>query len=243
VGYADVTFPYGAANAGWLPLAGDWSANGTDTVGLFNPTTSAFFLRNTNDSGYADLTFAYGPANAGWTPIVSDWNGSSGSPLRAAGGATAADTTAPPLTASALQPLAAESIARWTAAGVSANLANALGNVQVVVTDLPGSMLGLATRTTVYIDRDAAGHGWFIDPTPAVDEEFSPPASNRQLQAVAPQAMDQIDLLTVLEHELGHIAGLSDLDVLTDDVMSGVLGVGIRRNASHVDVALASLDS
>jgi hypothetical protein len=104
-------------------------------------------------------------------------------------------------------------------------------------------MLGLATRTTVYIDRDAAGHGWFIDPTPAVDEEFSPPASNRQLQAVAPQAMDQIDLLTVLEHELGHIAGLSDLDVLTDDVMSGVLGVGIRRNASHVDVALASLDS
>jgi hypothetical protein len=33
---------------------------------------------------------------------------------------------------------------------------------------------------------------------------------------------------------------LNDLDVLADDVMSGVLGVGIRRNASHTDAVLAS---
>jgi hypothetical protein len=49
-----------------------------------------------------------------------------------------------------------------------------------------------------------------------------------------------MDLGTVVEHELGHVAGLPDLDALTDDVMSGVLGNGIRRNAMHTDAALAS---
>ena len=52
----------------------------------------------------------------------------------------------------------------------------------------------------------------------------------QQLQAVDPRAVDRIDLLTVVEHELGHIAGLDDLDALADDLMSGVLGVGVRRS-------------
>jgi hypothetical protein len=47
-------------------------------------------------------------------------------------------------------------------------------------------------------------------------------------------------MLTVVEHELGHIAGLTDANALTDDIMSGVLGVGVRRNVSHVDAALAN---
>ncbi len=50
-----------------------------------------------------------------------------------------------------------------------------------------------------------------------------------------------MDLLTVVEHELGHTAGLNDLDALTDDVMSGVLGSGVCRNVSHLDAVLASL--
>jgi glucose/arabinose dehydrogenase len=48
---------------------------GIDTVGLFDPTASQFFLRNANTSAVADLTFYYGPAGAGWTPLVGDWNG------------------------------------------------------------------------------------------------------------------------------------------------------------------------
>ena len=49
-----------------------------------------------------------------------------------------------------------------------------------------------------------------------------------------------MDLSTVMEHELGHLAGSNDLDPLTDNVMSGVLGAGIRRNAVHTDAVLAS---
>ncbi|KAB2935822.1 MAG: hypothetical protein F9K25_02540 [Candidatus Contendobacter sp.] len=45
------------------------------TIGLYNPATSFFFLRNSNTQGIADLTFNYGPPGAGWLPIVGDWNG------------------------------------------------------------------------------------------------------------------------------------------------------------------------
>jgi ribosomal protein S16 len=47
----------------------------TDTIGLFNPAASTFFLRNSASTGVADLSFGYGPGGAGWTPLVGDWNG------------------------------------------------------------------------------------------------------------------------------------------------------------------------
>jgi hypothetical protein len=93
----------------------------------------------------------------------------------------------------------------------------------------------------IYLDSNAAGNGWFVDPTPASNEEFTPSGNGQQLQAVDPRALDHIDLLTVVEHELGHIAGLSDSDALPNDIMDGVLGVGVRRIASHADAVLASM--
>jgi hypothetical protein len=74
-GVADLTFPYGPAGAGWIPVVGDWNGDGVDTVGLYNPATSTFYLRNSNTAGVADITFQYGPAGAGWIPVVGDWNG------------------------------------------------------------------------------------------------------------------------------------------------------------------------
>ena len=46
-GAPDITFDYGPAGGGWIPIAGDWNGNGTDTLGLYNPATSVFYLRNT----------------------------------------------------------------------------------------------------------------------------------------------------------------------------------------------------
>ncbi|HQD57564.1 MAG TPA: hypothetical protein PLX26_13925, partial [Candidatus Competibacteraceae bacterium] len=43
------------------------------TIGLYNPDTSIFYLRNSNTNGIADLTFSYGPPGAGWLPLVGDW--------------------------------------------------------------------------------------------------------------------------------------------------------------------------
>jgi hypothetical protein len=61
-----------------------------------------------------------------------------------------------------------------------------------------------------------------------------------QLTVVEPRALDRIDLSTLVDHELGSVAGLQDLDALTHDVMGGVPGAGVRRNASQVDAVLAS---
>ena len=59
---------WSSASAGqrWLdPLVGDWDGNGTATVGLFNPATSTFYLKNSHAGGVADVVFGFGPANAG----------------------------------------------------------------------------------------------------------------------------------------------------------------------------------
>jgi hypothetical protein len=55
-------------------------------------------------------------------------------------------------------------------------------------------------------------------------------AGGKSLGAVDSRAVDQIDLLSVVEHELGHVLGLGDLDALADSLMSGTLGTGVRRS-------------
>jgi hypothetical protein len=45
-----------------------------DTVGVFDPTTATWYLRNSNSPGAPDITpFAYGAP--GWGPVVGDWDG------------------------------------------------------------------------------------------------------------------------------------------------------------------------
>src|SRR5262245_41614835 len=97
--------------------------------------------------------------------------GPSGSPLRAAE-APPAGPSPPPLTSAELQPLVAEAIARWEAAGLTPAQLDALRSAPVMVADLGGDLLGLASGATVWIDADAAGWGWFVDATPWDDSEL-----------------------------------------------------------------------
>jgi len=74
-GGSDTSFSYGPAGQGWIPLAGDWDGNGTDTIGLYNAANGTFYLRNSNSIGFADITFSYGPPGQNWIPLTGDWNG------------------------------------------------------------------------------------------------------------------------------------------------------------------------
>jgi FtsP/CotA-like multicopper oxidase with cupredoxin domain len=150
--------------------------------------------------------------------------------LRAINMAKAAATDSP-LTQSDLQPIVREAIARWMNAGLDAPAIARLRQVQFDIVDLPGSYVGETDANRIYLDRNAAGHGWFVDPTPALNEEYVPSGLDHQLQAIDPRALDRIDLLTVVEHELGHVVGFDDLDALSDKLMSGLLDVGVRRTA------------
>jgi len=69
----NITFTYGPAGLGWIPIVGDWNGDGVDTVGLNDPAHAAFFLRNSNSGGIADLHSTTEPV--GWTPITGDWDG------------------------------------------------------------------------------------------------------------------------------------------------------------------------
>jgi hypothetical protein len=225
-GSADHTFAYGPTASTWTPIAGDWKGISKDTIGLYDASTSTFYLRNSNTSGTANISFGYGEPGQGWKPLAGNWTGNS---LLAAYGAVATLDSAT-LTNADLQPLAEEAVGRWAAAGLDAATLARLRRVEFIIGDLSGSQLGLAAGDSVYLDLNAAGHGWFIDLTPAADEEFTPSETTRQLTALDPRAVDQIDLLTVVEHELGHIAGLDDLDAAAPSVMASELHSGVRWN-------------
>ena len=227
-GIADVAVGFGNPGAGWQPITGDWNGNGQGTVGLYDPTTSLFYLRNTNDTGIADMTIGYGAAGASWLPLTGNWQ-MPGSPLQAT--AALANSSAPPssLQVEAASSLVTVALARWETQGISTETLKAMAAAPVRVVDLPGAELGKYEGGVIYLDRDAAGHGWFVDPTPTMDEEFADLGTERQMHAVAPQAVDRIDLLTVVEHELGHVAGLGDLDATLDVLMAGQLPTSVRR--------------
>ena len=176
----------------------------------------------------------------------TDFVGGSGSLTQKVAAALMVDASTAPqgspqlLTNQQLAPIVAAAEQRWAAVDGTQVLA-ALAGVKVQVADLSGGLLGEAVGKTILIDSNAAGYGWFVDPTPALDEEFTTSPSNQQLRAIDPRAVDRIDLLTVVEHELGHVIGLPDLGATSDDLMDGVLGIGVRRNASHVDAVMASV--
>jgi hypothetical protein len=70
------SFPYGGYD--WAPVAGDWTGDGTATVGVVDTSGrsspyAVWMLRNSNSPGAPDIEFAYGMAN--WTPVAGDWNG------------------------------------------------------------------------------------------------------------------------------------------------------------------------
>ncbi len=191
------------------------------------------------------VTFAAGAASVGDQIVgtATDANGNTSefslpetvaAPLLAAGGPAPDSSNASEVTASDLDQIVDAAITRLADQGVTHS---SFADVTFQIADLPRNLLATATGSTITIDIDAAGYGWFIDTTPLDDVEYD---SGPDAEVAA-----RIDLLTVVMHELGHLAGLHDLhdDESEDDFMYGWLAVGTRRTeiADHVDQAFADL--
>lgn len=101
--------------------------------------------------------------------------------------------------------------------------------VSVSVGALEDHVLGLTTGLTIRIDDNAAGWGWFIDPTPLQSEEFQRSAVDGVLSATIDHADARVDLLTVVMHEIGHLLGLKADEAGDHDLMSEELIAGRRR--------------
>jgi hypothetical protein len=116
--------------------------------------------------------------------------------------AESSETVGAVLTMAALEPLVAAAIERLTVAfDLDALQQAALADADFAIVDLPGATLGRHVGGVIELDIDAAGHGWFIDPTPFAAEEFT--ADGRAIPGSA--SSGAIDLLTAITHELGHL--------------------------------------
>ena len=113
------------------------------------------------------------------------------------------------LTQSELDAAATVAIANWTEAlGDGDPRLAAFGDVRLGVAPLSGDELGYTTGRTVLIDGDAAGAGWSLG-----------------LAAIDGMHMD---LVSVVEHELGHVLGFEHADADRFAVMHEDLTAGTR---------------
>jgi hypothetical protein len=123
--------------------------------------------------------------------------------LNVANGPNSGARSGADLTRDILAPVVDAAINYWAARGVTSREIQKLEGTDILIGNLGGTLLGQAEGATITLDDDAAGYGW-----------------SDSLTAVDP---DEVDLLSALTHEFGHLLGY------THDTMGETLGVGQRQ--------------
>jgi uncharacterized membrane protein len=211
VGSADVN--YVSAAVGKKPLDYNADINGDGYVNQSDVSLTK--LRQGDTAGSAPTTF----------PQFQLFAGPAGS-----GGAAA-------LTESQVQVLLPTAIAAWHAAGLTGAGVQLLERSAVLVADLGSNVLGLEAAGVIWINQTAAGHDWYVNWGSTADQPFGATGpGGERLAAAGTAAAGQVALLTVLEHELGHVLGLQDNNQ-AGDLMDTTLGLGESRGVSASDVS------
>jgi hypothetical protein len=210
------TFGYGGA--GWRPIVGDWGGTGRTGVGVFDPSSSTWYLRNSASPGAPDHPpFSYGLGI--WQPLGGAWI-KAGTPQRAAVVDTGDGVEA--LRAEQLAPVLASALSLLQEAGLPSSTLATLAGADFQVAALPDGLLAETVGSLVTVDATAQGLGWYA-------AEGAVPA-------------DRYDLLTVVLHELGNVAGLAEVagSGWDTDLMTELLAPGVRRS-DHLDAVFGEL--
>ncbi len=173
------------------------------------------------------IGFSLWNAENGTLVFATSWNGSAAveqdlpggnvqihtKRLNVANGPAAEPQQGVELNDATLQSVVQEAKNAWLQAGLDPHERELLRNVSVQVGSLEGTVLGCRFADHVWIDRDAAGYGWSIGPGQRTNSGYG-----------------NIDLLSVVTHEFGHVLGL-DHDA-PYDVMAPTLGPNVRTTVS-----------
>ena len=251
-----------AANVAFLNFQGNTLAevNGVNDIHLRQRNDSTIHIQgytggNEDTTAVANFEIAQNPGNTADASASGAGGGYAGGttptpnpPLlvAAAGGVQASSPTAGEmhLSQAELDSVVAAAIGEWAAAGASGTQLAALHAMTFAVTDLPDNIIGEQLPGTILIDTNAAGHGWYIDPTPADNSEFTNAqnaAGTDLLTDPSNAAAGHMDLLTAVTHELGHMLGLPDSSAPGDvnDLMYINLVDGERKLPDAADVGQA----
>ncbi len=107
---------------------------------------------------------------------------------------------------------------------------------------LPGNVVGTTfgdgSTAQLTLDTDAAGYGWYLDPTPDANEEYLPTSNpNEWVAKAGSDAAGKMDMLSVLLHEYGHVLGIEH-SADPHDYMGTTLAPGVRRLPNADELAL-----
>ena len=110
--------------------------------------------------------------------------------LRAIHGEQSNGATALKLSATELELMTREAIARWADFGLAAGDLARMQAISAQLTDLPDGELARTRKDVVEIDDKAAGFGWYFDPTPGDDSDlfWFPTRRVRQLRSTQHKA-------------------------------------------------------
>ena len=136
------------------------------------------------------------------------------------------------LSATELQLMTGEAIARWADFGLSAGNLARMQAISTQITDLPNGELARINKDVIEIDDEAAGFGWYFDPLPADDSEFAVSVANKESQATELSAAHgHMDLMTVLMRQMRVALGFKKLSLNGNQgwLMQNTLRVGTRR--------------
>ncbi len=154
-------------------------------------------------------------------------------------GASALHANAASITQAQVQALLPEAIAAWRSAGLDATDLRRLETAKVQVANLGTNILGLEAANVITINQTAAGYNWYVNASARSSQAFSLAGTGTdRLAGPGSPAAGRVDLLTVLEHELGHVIGLADNNQ-AGDLMDTTLGLGVRRAPTAADVTTA----